>query len=157
MNELTKAERLKIEAAACRAIGRIYHCSPICCKTPLSQTGPAHEFDIYADGIVIGGVSTSPLKTSPGSRNTGGCDRACSELLWLSLWQGNETRVHVLTDKALAEWLVRRYEGAIFPHSITIYHFDHPGDALHEVGILASLTRPSSAPEKTEAHERFQG
>lgn len=138
MNKLSKAECLAIEAAARTAVGRTYCCSPACRKIRIGKTGPVHEFDIYADNVVIGGVSTSPLKTSPGSRNTGGCDRACSELLWLSLWQGNETRVHVLTDKALAEWLVQRYEGAIFPNSITIYHYDHPSDALHQVGILAS-------------------
>ena len=61
---------------------------PFLGKLLSARVAPIHEFDIYADGIVIGGVSTSPLKTGGGTSNTGGCDRACSELLWLSLWPG---------------------------------------------------------------------
>ena len=47
-----------------------------------------------------------------------------------------ETRIHVLTDKPLADWLVKRFGGAIFPHSITVYHYDHQSDGLVQVGLL---------------------
>jgi len=140
MNKLNKAECLVIEAAARSAVGRTYRCSPVCRKIRVGKTGPIHEFDIYAEGIVIGGVSTGTLKTSGGNANTGSCDRACSELLWLSLWQGRESRIHVLTNSALADWLVRHFMGAVFPHSITVYHYDCPNLALRQVGILACST-----------------
>jgi len=145
MTKLTKADCLRVEAAARSAVGRTYLCSPVCRKIHLCENGPIHEFDIYADGVVVGGVSTGTLKTSGGNANTGSCDRACAELLWLSLWEGPESRVHVLTDKSLAEWLVRRFMGAVFARSITVYYYDYPGDALHQVGVLASSARTSAA------------
>lgn len=145
MSEATKEDRLRIEAAARNAVGRMYSCSPVRRKIPVSENGPLHEFDIYAEKVVIGGVSTSPLNTSGANRNTGGCDRAERELFWLSLWQGPETRIHVLTDRPLAEWLVNRaFKGAVFPFSITIYHYDCLADALHEIGILARQNGVSS-------------
>lgn len=135
-HHMTKTERLAIEAAARAAIGRSLRCRPESRSVSFPNDGPSHEFDIYDSGVVIGGVSTSPLTTGGGSRNSGGCDRACSELLWLTLWPGIETRVHVLTDRPLAEWLVKRYQGIAFPHPITIYHYDRALDALAQVGIL---------------------
>lgn len=133
---MTKAECLAIEHAACVAVGRAFNCTPRSYKVPFPNSGASHEFDIYAAGVVIGGVSTSPLTIGAGNRNTGGCDRACSELLWLVLWPGNETRIHVLTDLALAKWLVGRYQEIPFPHPITIYCYDRALDALAKVGSL---------------------
>jgi len=132
----TKSDRLEIESAARNAVGRKYSCSPISRKLYCGEGGPSHEFDLYAKGIVIGGVSTSPLKTSGGSSNTGGCDRACAELLWLVLWRGTESRIHVLTNKPMADWLVTRFRGAAFPSEITVYHYDCSSDRLAEVGLL---------------------
>jgi len=135
-HDMTKAECLAIESAARAAVGRAFNCTPKSYNISFPNSGASHEFDVYVAGLVIGGVSTSPLTTGGGNRNTGGCDRACSELLWLVLWPGNETRVHVLTDRALADWLVKRYQGIPFPHPITIYYYELALDALAEVGIL---------------------
>lgn len=145
MNDLSKADRLRIEAAARNAVGRIYDCSPTRRTIPVGENGPLHEFDIYAEKVVIGGVSTGTSKTSGANPNTGSRDRASRELLWLSLWQGPENRVHVLTNKPLAEWLVNHeFKGAVFPYSITIYHFECQADVLHEIGILACPDKASS-------------
>jgi hypothetical protein len=115
----------------------MYGCSPVCRNIRVGDAGASHEFDIYAENIVIGGVSTGTLKTSGQNRNTGSCDRACSELLWLSLWPGCESRVDVLTDRAIADWLVvRHFKGVAFPCSITIYHYNCADDTLHQIGIL---------------------
>ncbi|MBI4443222.1 MAG: hypothetical protein HY649_07590 [Acidobacteria bacterium] len=133
---MTKAERLAIETRARSAVGREYHCSPVSRNTRVGERGPVHEFDVYAEGIVIGGISTSPLKTGGGNSNTGGCDRACAELLWLLLRPGPEARIHVLTDRPMAEWLVNRFRGATYPHPITIYHYDVSCDALTKMGVL---------------------
>lgn len=138
MPHMTKAERLEIEAAAGTAVGRKFQCTPESRKVSFPGGHPVHEFDVYMEDVVIGGVSTSPLITGGGSRNTGGCDRACSELLWLTLWPGDEERIHVLTDRPLAEWLVNRYRGAAFPHPITIYHYDRNRDALEQVGAFSA-------------------
>jgi hypothetical protein len=135
---MSKTERLAIEAVARSAVGREFGCAAACRNIPLAERGPVHEFDVYAQGVVIGGVSTSPLKTGGGNSNTGGCDRACSELLWLSLWPGPEARIHVLTDRPLANWLVSRFRGAVFPHQITIYFYDHPCDRLTQIGMLSA-------------------
>lgn len=108
---MTKAACLAIECAAREAAATLFKCKPVCKRVSFSDDGPMHEFDIYAAGELIGGVSTSPLKTSRGNSNTAGFDRACSELLWLSLWPGTEQRIHVLTDMPLAEKLVSRYRG----------------------------------------------
>jgi hypothetical protein len=132
-NSNAKTEKLAIEAAARSAVKRAYHCDAICRSLRVGNTVGLHEFDRYAEGIVIGGVSISPLKTDGGNTNTGGCDRACAELLWLSLWPGTETRIHVLTDRALADWLINQFGGANFPNRITICHYDRATGALAEV------------------------
>ena len=135
---MTKAERIQIEEAARQAVGRKFGCKAESANIQFPDDGPRHEFDIYAQGVVIGGVSTSPLTTSGGNSNTGGCDRACSELLWLTLWPGGEERIHVLTDKPLAEWLVTRYQGAPFPRRISIYHYGRESDVISHIGILGA-------------------
>lgn len=139
---MTKAERLEIEDKARLAAGRAFRCSPIRSSCPIGSDGQVHEFDIFCKDVVVGGVTTSPLSTGGGNRNTGGCDRAASELLWLTLWPGAEVRVHVLTDKPLAEWLVRRYRTAGFPHPISIYHFDIEVNKLNSIGILQAPVNP---------------
>jgi len=134
---MKKAECLQIESAARQAIGRQYSCSPISRSLCCGEGGRVrHEFDIYAEGILIGGVSTSPPKNKSGSSNTGGQDRASAALLWLELWRGTEKRIHVLTSKPMADWLVAHFQGALFRNPITIYHYDQHADVLHEVGRL---------------------
>ena len=140
---MTKAERLEIEDKARLAAGRAFRCSPIRDSRPIGSDGQFHEFDIFCRDVVVGGVTTSPLSTGGGNRNTGGCDRAASELLWMTLWPGSEVRVHVLTDKPLAERLVRRYRTADFPHPISIYHFDIGANKLDRIGILQAPVNPS--------------
>lgn len=139
---MTKAQRLAIEAAARAAAGRKYGCSPVRRTAGLGHRGPSREFDIFCKGVVVGGVTTSPLKTSGGNYNTGGCDRACSELLWLTLWPGNESRIHIMTDRVLADWLHTRYKGAAFPFPVTIFHYDRASDKLARVGVLRAPNKP---------------
>lgn len=135
---MTKAQCLAIEAAARTSVGQLFNCVPNSTRVAFPNGGAKHEFDIYAPGLIIGGVSTSPLSTSCSNRNTGGCDRACSELLWLTLWPGPERRIHVLTDLPLATWLVTRFQGVAFPRSIFIYHYDLANNLLTVAGTLAA-------------------
>jgi hypothetical protein len=133
---MTKKERLQIEEKARAAVGRIFHCTPTKQRVLFPASTTKHEFDIYAQGRIIGGFSTSPRTAGNGSNNTGGCDRASAELLWLSLWPGSEKRIHVLSDTDLASWIVKYYRGVRFPNQITIFHYDCAADSLSRVGVL---------------------
>lgn len=133
---MTKAEHLAIEAKARNAVAREFACEIQSKRVAFPNDGPSHEFDLFAADRIVGGVTTSPKSTAAGNSNTGGCDRACSELLWLSLWPGSERRMHVLTDRPLADWLVSRFLRIPFPHEITIFHYDPTNDSLCSVGTI---------------------
>lgn len=96
----------------------------------------SHEFDLYETDKVIGGISSSPWFNKSKSNNTGGQDRAATELLWLALWSGSEKRIHVLTDKEMACRLFKRFSGARFPQTIQIQHFDIKTRKFTVVGTL---------------------
>ena len=105
------------------------------------KDAPSHEFDIYEEKKVIGGISTSPWFNKPkGSKrptnNTSGQDRAATELLWLALWQGPERRVHILTDKEMSDRLFKKFSGARFPRSVEIHHFDVTSKTFRHVETL---------------------
>jgi hypothetical protein len=109
----------------------------LCC----GKDGPSHEFDLYDEGKIIGGISTSPWFNEPKDKkrptpNTSGQDRAATELLWLVLWHGSEKRVHILTDKEMAERLLKKFSGADFPKNIEIHHFDLQTKVFFHVGTL---------------------
>ena len=133
---MNKTERLAIEASARQAINRLLNASALNQRVTFSEGGPSHEFDIFQEGVIVGGVSTSPLKVGKGSPNTGGKDRAASELLWLTLWPGEVKRLHVLTDKSLADWLYKTYKWADFRYPISVYHYDQISQILTEIGII---------------------
>lgn len=134
----SKADRLLIEVQARISVARRYACTAESKRVSFPNSSVKHEFDLFAVGRIVGGVTTSPLSTSKGNSNTGGRDRACSELLWLSLWPGPEQRLHVLTDRPLADWLVNRFQGVPFPHEIVILHYDLSEDILHDVGTIGA-------------------
>lgn len=135
---VTKRERLNIESLARIALSRLLKCDAISKRIAVGTNGPTHEFDIYDSGKVVGGITTGTHKTSAAKANTGTCDRACAELLWLSIWPGEELRIHVFTDKPLAEWLVKRFSGAPFPRTIDIYHYKPASDAVTHVGTVGA-------------------
>ena len=102
----------------------------------VGRKGASHEFDLYDSSKVVGGVTTSPWKNKTGSYNTGGQDRASTELLWLALWEGNENRVMILTNKEMADKLFKRWQGCPFPHQIEIIHYDDSKRLFEVVGVL---------------------
>ena len=108
-------------------------------KAVLAVGGNAyHEFDLYEHDRVIGGITTSPWKNRTKSRssNTGGQDRASTELLWLSLWTGNESRIMILTDKEMADKLFKRWHGCMFPQKIKILYCELAERRFEEIGVL---------------------
>lgn len=107
-------------------------------KLPRKYSKLTHEFDLYEEGNVIGGVTTSPWwnKTEKHTSNSGGQDRASTELLWLTMWNGNEHRVLICTEKDMAENLLRRWKGCRFPERIDICYCDLPKQKLDLLGTL---------------------
>jgi hypothetical protein len=105
-------------------------------KIEVGQHRVRHEFDLYDANEVIGGITTSPWKNKTGSYNTAGQDRASTELLWLSLWEGNEHRVMILTDKEMADKLFKRWHGCPFLHRIEIIYCNLVDKRFEKVGIL---------------------
>lgn len=80
-----------------------------------------HEFDVYEEEKLIGGINTSPWRNKSGTNNTGGQDRVCTELLWLTLWNGKEKRVLILTDCEMFEKILKRFKGINFSKPIEVY------------------------------------
>ena len=95
-----------------------------------------HEFDLYDPNKVIGGISTSPWQCSTGSNNSGGQDRVSAELLWLSVWEGNERRIMVLTNHEMATNLFDRWEGCKFVHPIEIIYYNSSQKSFEPIGKL---------------------
>ena len=93
-----------------------------------------HEFDVFQSNKIIGGITTSPWFNSTGSNNTGGQDRVAAELLWLSLWQGQERRVMILSDETMADRICKKYQGCEFKHLIEIIYYDKDKKTLTEKG-----------------------
>lgn len=103
---------------------------------PIGNEGAKHEYDLFEEGKIIGGISTSPWFNKTGSNNTGGQDRAAAELFWLSLWNGPEKRVHILTDYEMAERLYERFKGVPLIAKIEIVHFDLNQSLFISIGTL---------------------
>jgi len=102
----------------------------------VGQQRVPHEFDLYDANKVIGGITTSPWKNKTGSYNTGGQDRASTELLWLTLWVGDERRVMILTDEEMANKLWKRWRGCPFRYRIEIIHCNLSQERFEIVGVV---------------------
>ena len=103
---------------------------------PVGQQGASHEFDLYDLHKVIGGITTGTWLTKNGNYNTGAQDRASTELLWLTLWAGDERRVMILSDNKMADNLFRRWQGCPFTHQIEIIHYNLTQKRFETVGVL---------------------
>ena len=128
--------RLDIERMIRQVFNQTYRTSADKAKLRVGKKGATHEFDIFEQSKVIGGITTSPWKNRSGTNNTGGQDRASTELLWLSVWEGNERRVMICTDKEMAERLFDRWKGCAFPHEIEVIHSDESGGSMTLIGTL---------------------
>lgn len=104
----------------------------------VGDSGATHEYDLYETGKIIGGITTSPWKNSTGTNNSGGQDRASTELLWLTLWSGAERRVMVFTDLSMANNITKRWGGCPFPHRIDILHCELAQNQIHVIGTLGT-------------------
>ena len=138
MNKAQIQQKLKIESEIISLFSKQNQVKAKKNVLKVGQAGASHEFDLYVPEMFIGGISTSPWtnKTLRRSTNTGGQDRCSTELLWLTLWEGTEHRVIILTDIEMADKLLKRWRGCAFPHKIEIIHYNSSEQYFETVGIL---------------------
>jgi hypothetical protein len=105
-------------------------------RLKVGKDGAKHEYDLYEKDKVIGGVSTSPWKNKTGTNNTGGQDRAAAELLWLSLWNGKEHRVHILTSLEMAKNIYKKFKGTPFRKEVEVMHYNLDTEAFTSIGTV---------------------
>ena len=113
-----------------------HSCNAIKETLDIGDQGAKHEFDLYEKGKVIGGISTSPWKTSNNYNNTGGQDRVSTELLWLNLWRRDEKRVLILTDLEMSKEIHKKFLGAPFVKKVYVFHFESKNKSFKEIGEL---------------------
>ena len=130
-------EKFRIESDIRELFNKLEHVDAHKEKLSLRVGKPSHEFDLYEKGKVIGGITTSPWKNQTGTNNSGGQDRVAAELLWLVLWQGQERRVMILSNKEMADRLWRRWEGCSFPNNIEIIYCDLLKKEFETIGVLS--------------------
>lgn len=100
-----------------------------------------HEYDIYQEGKVAGGITTGKSKTSRSkgkNPNSGSRDRACREILWLNLVEDVKRRVLVVTDQGMFDYLVRQFKGANFNKKIEIMLFNYENKTFIKTDNLSS-------------------
>lgn len=137
MNKFEIHEKFRIESEIRELFNKMERLEAHKEKLSVRVGETPHEFDLYEKNSVIGGISTSPWKNQTGTNNSGGQDRIAAELLWLTLWQGQERRVMILSNREMAERLLKRWKGCSFPNSIEIIHCDLSRKAFEAVGILS--------------------
>ena len=85
-------------------------------KSVVSIGKVQHEFDLYQEAVVVGGISTSPWfnRTAKRTNNSGGQDRVAAELLWLHLCKSARRKVLILKEKDMADGINHRFGGSGF-------------------------------------------
>ena len=136
MNKRQIEEKRRIESETRALFNRKNQVNAEKRKLKVGQATKPHEFDLFDPSKVIGGITTSPWIVGKHTNNTGGQDRISAELLWLTLWSGNERRVMILTDKEMASKMHRRWGGCPFPHRIEIIHCDLSRKRFETIGLL---------------------
>jgi hypothetical protein len=92
-----------------------------------------HEFDLYQEGVIAGGVSTSPWtnKIAKHTNNSGGQDRVAAELLWLHLCDSAKRRVLILKENDMVEGIDHRFgRSGFFDPPVEVWVFDAARDTL---------------------------
>ena len=102
-------------------------------KSRVSIGRVAHEFDLYQEGVVVGGISTSPWtnRTAKRTNNSGGQDRVAAELLWLHLCKSVNRKVLILKEKDMADGINHRFgSSGFFDPVVEVWLFDPTDGAV---------------------------
>ncbi len=99
-----------------------------------------HPFSLFDPGRVIGAIVAAPWRdrVQQESSSSPGQDRATAELLWLTLWEGPERRVLVVTDLDMAQGLITRFHGCYVPANIDVLHFDAAAHSFYLAGRVGA-------------------
>ncbi|NWF77939.1 MAG: hypothetical protein HXY36_05040 [Chloroflexi bacterium] len=92
-----------------------------------------HEFDLYEQGVVVGGISTSPWlnRTPKRTSNSGGQNRVAAELLWLHFCRSAKRKVLILKEKDMADGINNRFGGnGFFSPAIEVWLYDPTADTI---------------------------
>jgi len=92
-----------------------------------------HEFDLYQEGVVAVGISTSPWvnRTAKRTNNSDGQDRVAAELLWLQLCNSAKRKVLILKEKDMANGINHRFGGSgFFSPAVEVWLFDPITDTI---------------------------
>lgn len=102
-------------------------------KSVVSIGKVKHEFDLYQEGVVAGGISTAPWvnRTARRTNNSGGQDRVAAELLWLHLCKSTRRKVLILKERDMADGINRRFGSSeFFDPVVEVWLFDPAADAI---------------------------
>lgn len=92
-----------------------------------------HEFDLYQEGVAVGGISTSPWRnrTPKHTNNSGGQDRVATELFWLHLCSSARRKILILKEKDMADGINGRFGGsAFFSPRVEVWLYDLEPDTI---------------------------
>jgi len=92
-----------------------------------------HEFDLYQEGVVAGGISTAPWvnRTAKRTNNSGGQDRVTAELLWLHLCDSARRKVLILKERDMADNISRKFgKCGFFSPPVEVWIFDPTANAI---------------------------
>jgi len=92
-----------------------------------------HEFDLYQEGVIVGGISTSPWlnRTPKRTNNSGGQDRVAAELFWLHLCSSAKRKVLILKEEDMADGISNRFGGSgFFSPAVEVWLYDPTADTI---------------------------
>ena len=92
-----------------------------------------HEFDLYQEGVVVGGISTSAWlnRTAKRTNNSGSQDRVTAELLWLHFCRSAKRKVLILKEKDMAYGISSRFGGnSFFSPAVEVWLYDPTADTI---------------------------
>ena len=98
-----------------------------------------HEFDLYEEGVIVGGVSTSSWRnrTPKKTNNSGGQDRVAAELFWLQLCSSAKRKVLILKEKDMIDGINHKFGGSgFFRPAVEVWLYDPKTDTItHELDL----------------------
>lgn len=122
------------------AFNAVFDCQASAATPIVGGRTATHPFALFDAGRVIGAIVAAPWRdrAAPEPGASPGQDRAAAELLWLTLWEGPERRVLVVTDLDMAQGLITRFHGCYVPADIDVLHFDIAARSFYLAGRVGA-------------------
>ncbi len=129
-----------LESTVRDAFNAVFDCIAQPASPIVGGRAARHPFSLFDPARVIGAIVAAPWRdralqeqsSSPGQ------DRATAELLWLTLWEGPERRVLVVTDLDMAQGLITRFHGCYVPAQVDVLHFDSAARSFYLAGRVGA-------------------